>query len=291
MALNERDTRDPRLERLYREAASEAPPAHLDAAILAAARRDVGARPRSLSTALRRWQVPVSIAAVVVVGVSLVTLMMEEGVDRLGEIGIPPVTAPADKPVSELKQAPPAAAASSAAQQQVESRARAEQEASRDDSKRAVELGKMEVTSPRTGDSAAISGLGAAMPGPAAEPLPKPFVAAPPVVVQERAATPKPADTAAAGRLEAASPVPGERRSPTPSTDAPQPKIMARAMVAKPAVSDRPPVWQGLEKEPPEKWMVRIEELVREGQATEAEELRAEFKRRFPDHPLGRAAK
>jgi len=30
---------------------------------------------------------------------------------------------------------------------------------------------------------------------------------------------------------------------------------------------------------------------VREGQATEAEELRAEFKRRFPDHPLGRAAK
>jgi len=289
MALNERDTRDPRLERLYREAASEAPPAHLDAAILAAARRDVGARPRSLSTALRRWQVPVSIAAVVVVGVSLVTLMMEEGVDRLGEIGIPPVTAPADKPVSELKQAPPAAAATGAAQQQVESQARAEQEASRDDSKRAVDLGKMEATSPRTGDSAANSGMGAAAPSPAAEPFPKPL-AAPPLLAQERAAT-APTDTVTASRPEAASPAPGERRSTAPATDVPQPKIMARAMVAKPAASDRQPVWQGLEKEPPEKWVVRIEELIREGRTAEAEEMRAEFKRRFPDHSLGRAAK
>ena len=32
MALNERDPRDPQLERLYREAAREAPPVHLDAA-------------------------------------------------------------------------------------------------------------------------------------------------------------------------------------------------------------------------------------------------------------------
>jgi hypothetical protein len=62
-------------------------------------------------------------------------------------------------------------------------------------------------------------------------------------------------------------------------------------MVAKPAASDRPPVWQGLEKEPPEKWMARIEALVREGRAAEAEEMRAEFKRRFPDHPLGRTSK
>ena len=44
MALNEPDTRDPRLERLYRDAGHEEPPAHLDAAILAAARREAGAR-------------------------------------------------------------------------------------------------------------------------------------------------------------------------------------------------------------------------------------------------------
>jgi len=66
---------------------------------------------------------------------------------------------------------------------------------------------------------------------------------------------------------------------------------MARAIVAKPAATDRPPVWLGLEKEPPEKWLARIEELMREGRAAEAEEMRVEFKRRFPDHPLGRASR
>jgi hypothetical protein len=59
----------------------------------------------------------------------------------------------------------------------------------------------------------------------------------------------------------------------------------------KPAGDDRPPVWQGFEKEPPEKWVARIEELVREGRAGEAEAMRAEFKRRFPDHPLAQGAK
>lgn len=85
MALNERNAggangsaeRDPRLERLYREAGSETPPAHLDAAILAAARREVGARPRAFTATLRRWHVPVSIAAVVMVSVSLVILVRE----------------------------------------------------------------------------------------------------------------------------------------------------------------------------------------------------------------------
>jgi hypothetical protein len=64
---------------------------------------------------------------------------------------------------------------------------------------------------------------------------------------------------------------------------------MARASAAKPVEKDRPPVWHGLEKEPPEKWLARIEQLMREGRAAEADELRSEFKRRFPDHPLSRA--
>ena len=38
--------RDARLTALYRAAADDAPPPALDAAILAAARREVGARPR-----------------------------------------------------------------------------------------------------------------------------------------------------------------------------------------------------------------------------------------------------
>ena len=75
--------RDPRLDRLYRETAREEPPARVDAAILAAAHREVGARPRAVSARLRGWRVPVSIAAVVVLSVSLVTVMREEGGGQL----------------------------------------------------------------------------------------------------------------------------------------------------------------------------------------------------------------
>jgi hypothetical protein len=66
---------------------------------------------------------------------------------------------------------------------------------------------------------------------------------------------------------------------------------MARAMQSKPPEQDPPPVWHGFEKEPPQKWLDRIEELKRQGRAAEAEEMRSEFKRRFPAHPLPRGAK
>ena len=91
--------------------------------------------------------------------------------------------------------------------------------------------------------------------------------------------------------MEAASPGSVEERTAAPAADAPQPTLMARGIAAKAAATDRPPVWHGLEKDPPEKWLARIEELAKQGRAAEAEELRAEFKRRFPDHPLVRAPK
>ena len=94
--------RNARLDRLYREAGGEMPPARLDAAILAAAHREAGARPRPATSKLRRWSVPVSIAAVVVLSFSLVTLVQEEGGDRLTEI--PPVT---PLPTLERKATPP----------------------------------------------------------------------------------------------------------------------------------------------------------------------------------------
>src|SRR5688572_33421171 len=87
------DERDPRLARDYGAAPRDEPPAHLDEAILAAARREVGARPRPLA-ALRNWRVPVSIAAVVVLSVSLVTLVREEGSDELYQTTRPEVPRP-----------------------------------------------------------------------------------------------------------------------------------------------------------------------------------------------------
>jgi len=63
------DPRDDRVSAAYRELPGEGPPASLDAAIQAAARRAVGSRPGGA----RRWQIPVSIAAVLAlaIGISL----------------------------------------------------------------------------------------------------------------------------------------------------------------------------------------------------------------------------
>ena len=104
--MNERPdndvARDAKLTALYRETAQDMPPSALDAAILAAARREVGARPRPAGFSFARtWRGPLSIAAVVVLSVSLVMLMREEA---------PEVVAPprADVPVAESKLKSPA---------------------------------------------------------------------------------------------------------------------------------------------------------------------------------------
>lgn len=71
--------RDSRLSAIYRAAAQDEPPPALDDAIRAAARRAVGARPRPAGFGFgHSWRVPLSIAAVLVLSVSLVTLLREE---------------------------------------------------------------------------------------------------------------------------------------------------------------------------------------------------------------------
>lgn len=123
MSQNDRDTLldndlpcDPRLARLYQVASSDEPPGELDAAILAAARRSVQAGPVAIGggqmaspplRAKRNWYVPVSIAAVLVLSVSLVTLVYEE---KGGELAQPPMAtgprasapAPAAVPANEV---------------------------------------------------------------------------------------------------------------------------------------------------------------------------------------------
>src|SRR5258705_9246612 len=89
--------RDARLTAIYRAAEQDTPPPALDTAILAAARREVGARPRPAGYSfVRSWRGPLSVAAVVVLSVSLIMLMREEA---------PDVVAPprADVPAAETK--------------------------------------------------------------------------------------------------------------------------------------------------------------------------------------------
>src|SRR5438128_2356218 len=102
-----------KLRRAYRGLANEEPPASLDAAILARARERVVPRRKT------SWMVPVSIAAVLVlgIGVSLRMQMEEPGI----ETSVPePASAPEAKPKLQAPvtntapataEAPPAAAA------------------------------------------------------------------------------------------------------------------------------------------------------------------------------------
>jgi hypothetical protein len=109
MAMNDQrhiqnggDPSDPELARLYREGAQEEPPAHVDAAVLAAARRSAhsgplpGDKPQTTS---RGWYVPLALAAVLVLSVSVVVLSPE--VERL------PQSVPETPPARTYEQRAP----------------------------------------------------------------------------------------------------------------------------------------------------------------------------------------
>jgi len=274
MTVNDRNSgglpgaeeRDSRLDRLYREAERAGPPAHLDAALLAAARREVGARPRPLASALRKWRVPVSIAALVVLSVSLVTLVREEGGDELMKVA--PGTPPAPKPSGMAPPPAQPAQADAARPSPPAPAARPEpaRPAPRDD---------------RRADAQAELGTMADRP--------QPFLAAP--RVEERAAgSPQAAPDMEDGAMRAPAAM-ARRSAKSVASGAPAAEVESARMMAGSAQSGVPgqgkaPPWQGYEKEPPQKWLDRIAELRRQGETAVAGEMLAEFKRRFPDHPL-----
>lgn len=271
MALNEghveeangREERDPRIERFYREAARDEPPARIDAAILAAARREAGAGPRPLAQKFSRWHLPVSIAAVVMVSVSVVILMQEEESKRDHEPVIPAIPAPAAKPAAPPAPRTPPEAAKETVQRGLESPA-SPRRPSRDDRE------------------AAAVGRAAA---PAGKPAPQPFVAEPSPANEERAA-PSAADAAKAGTMESAPAAASQPQATRLRAEARRSAPVGGAMAMKSAEQDRPPAWQGFEKELPEKWLAEIEKLKALGHEVEAQEMLSEFKRRFPEHPL-----
>ena len=295
MAVNERksgaangsEERDPALDRLYREAAAESPPAHLDAAILAAARREVGARPRVLAQGLRRWHVPVSIAAVVIVSVSLVILVRDEERMELRRADTPEAAMQRriDEATAPPRATPAEAPGKRAEEQAADSLLRSP--VSGDDSRPARILGTTKPEARDRRESGPVAPLSAgvtATPEPAAElRLSRPAAPAP-GVADEPARSAK-ADSVTEERVAAATPAPSQPQAARSAAEAPQakPAPMAQGLLH---FKDRPPIWQGFDKEPPGKWLARIEELRKEGRAADAAEMLSEFKRRFPGHPL-----
>jgi hypothetical protein len=287
--------RDARLDRLYREGGGEMPPARLDAAILAAAHREVGARPRPQSSPLRHWSVPVSIAALVVLSVSLVTLVQEEGDNRLTEI--PPVTPP---PALEPKASPLAPAAMAEAGREDRSEPRRSERLAAPAASTLAPL----MPQPQAGAPALPNLLAKPAPAPSARARDEATVdmrgmaAESPYSLESRRpvtqgaqapaspVTAKEAPAAMAGRVMSSAP-------PAPAQPAAQPVPKAavsdqgRSMEAGgSAVLQRPPIWSDLERQPPEKWLERIEELRRASRTAELNDLLAEFRKRFPDRPL-----
>ncbi len=282
----ENGERDPRLDLLYRDAPRETPPPHLDAAILAAARREVRARPRPLSTQLRRWRLPVSIAAVVVLSVTLVTLLGEESRDplmaELRSTAETPVARSVEPQVQPTEPAKPA-----------EDRQRAPVAVSEPFSSRRDEGAAKALPEARMMEKRAQSDAGpAATQGTPATTVPEADSRISPGLLRD---TPGAAGGRPAGQFAA----PDERREQPPAgaaqrsspervaPAAPRSKPVLRGMQAEQALAmKRLPPWHGLEQEQPQKWLERLAELRRQKQTADADELLAEFKRRFPDHPL-----
>lgn len=243
--------RDPRLDRVYHAAGGEVPPTHLDAAILAAAHREVSSRPRSLPATLRRWRVPVSIAAVVVLSVSLVTLIREEGGGDLM-----PVT-PGVAPASRAREATPKPAQTDAeklvAQPPTAASAPPRPAPQRDDAGDPVEKARRRA------------------PAATARPAPR--------LEQDVVSAGAASSAGESFPPTATAPVEPPQRA----------RVEARARKNEQSAAGRPDtatLLKAYESQPPEKWLEKIAELKRGGWTTEVAEMLTEFKRRFPGYPV-----
>src|SRR5262245_48302003 len=291
--------RDEELSRRYRELAREEPPRALDDAILAAARREVRSHPAPLvaPSGRRRWFVPVAAAAVIVLS-AVVTLNMQR---EQPDIDSPQYAPP---PAAVRKDEAPAVAPRAEMREQLH--APKAKEADMQYSK--VEPQKIQPER-RQRQAAPPPKPAAPSQAPAGEPsaLARAPVEAKPAE-QERF-SPDPAPVAAAPApppppqaqmkpaAPAVQPAPRAADSASGATSAAPPPAAAEDRRAFGGLRDSPRLDQrssSLAKreaqvEPPEKMLERIATLRREGREKEADDLYAEFKRRYPDYRIPEA--
>jgi hypothetical protein len=269
--------REEEIRRRYRELAREEPPRALDDAILTAARRELETRPAPLvaPSGRRRWTVPIAAAAVIVLSAVLTLHVQREQPDA--ELGAPQISqAPARKdeagavaPRAEVPREQPPALAS-----------KAEAEAGGEKRKQAAKLQAPERR--RAAEPSATK--------PSAPPgAPAPVQSFP---------SPQPAPDLAAGAQPRPPADPGRfSPDPAPSTAPPAqiPQMQARPALG--GVRDSARLREdsaALAKradpsESPERMLERIAALRREGRQKEADDLYAEFRKRFPDYRIPEA--
>ena len=283
---DDRTERDAGLTALYRAAAREEPPPALDDAIRAAARRAVSSQPRRMSAPfIRSWRVPLSIAAVMVLTVSLVTIMREEAPEimmspggvrlpddadqmRAGPVAdagesttaVPKVLAPRAQRSDSGEPKPPAQTGSS----EIDLRGnRVSPDPASGSRKDMAAAGRMEADAPTA-------------PALAERAIPEAF----------------PGDV---GMRDNKVGVPAEKRRQSAKEEAPRPSARAaEAVTGIPVPAPVPATVPGLaagaaaevKDLPPDQWLERIDELRRQGKLEEAKRSLAEFRRRHPDYEL-----
>lgn len=231
--------------RRYRAGSGEMPPPGLDAAILAAARREV-----EQSRRWRNWHRTASIAAVLVIGVSL-ALMTSEVEDPL-----PPLDQPADKRLKMARPAAPELAMKTqpgpqpARRPGVEREARPSRERSARSSDRATELHQEAVPAAGYAGSSAEQSISP----PVAPPALRQFEADAPAEAFER----QKALTDAAEEQRAAS------------------RVIRKESAAASAIPARTP----------EDWLAEIEKLLSAGETGRARQQLTDFRKRYPDYRL-----
>jgi hypothetical protein len=281
MAVNERDTagEDSRIAALYREAALEEPPPHLDASIPRDARRALdapaAARARPWWSA---WRVPVAFAAVAVLSVSVVTIISREGGEPL-TIGEPAATP--DAPSAAARQAAPPTVG--AAQASHESDVQAPEGARRKLEARQRDDRPGDASAPAT-QSAAPRGEPIAPPrASAADASAQAAAGASPTLADQETSAPAPANEAAAAATPPAAAQ--RRRAETSAAPAAKPAMAARNALT-PAVAA---IVVELDGRAPAAWLERVATLRRDGRTDDADALLAELRRRYPDEPLPEA--
>jgi hypothetical protein len=263
--MSDPELRDPRLDEAYRRLPGDEPPPELDERIRAAARRAVGARPQSLGAHrswVTRWRVPLSLAASVMIVVTL-TLMMQEEDQRVL--------------YSDPASAPPAPAT-------LEDRAvpRAAEEAKRQDTEGAS--AKPVAPAPKA--------PAAAQRAPAAD-----AAAPPPAELQKLEtrqqrreesplASPPPAPPAG---IVAPAPAPEPAAKALVAPPAAAPSGASDSLSRERGVGERPA--RALRSAPqaarsPEEWIEEIRRLKAQGRDADAATELAEFRRRHPDYVL-----
>ncbi len=316
--------RDPALDRVYAESAREEPPVRLDAAIRAAARREVHSRPRRLGSLVRALRAPVAIAAVLVLSASLVMLMKEEKADRFYEAPAPaePPSDVAEKAQADAALSPPASPTPKAAPRRSPEPASApapaaERKAPRMEDRQSRNDGPAHTVppSPQPFPAPAPTGeergrtelrlqqpeekrLGAAREAESGQAASGRALDRSAGVAAPEAPPAKPlpqSDALAKQRVESDTGTRGSSEQlarpapevPTQAAPPPPPAKAAPRPQAKLAQSaKRAPTWSGFEREPPEQWLERIANLRRTGREADAREMLEEFRKRFPDYPL-----